>query len=332
MKSPFTGKEMNIVKEEKTMTFRKEEFTVVFHTYKCEDTGEQFEDDTFAKINQLQLINQYKERNSLPFTDEIIGLRELYKVSATKMSEILGFGVNSYRQYESGEVPNLSNGKLIKLVEDPLEFKQLVKYYDIKKDIFSKDILQNIDSILESEVKGKTSNQIEEYFLPKLLPSSFTGFKTPNFKKFSQMVSFFAETLSPWKTKLNKLLFYADFEMYKANGNSISGMQYRAITMGPVPNNFNGIFEYLQTIGIVDIDTVYFPNGAIGEQFLSKEDQKFKPELFSDNELEILTSTANRFKDMSTNDIIEYSHKEDAWLLNHEERNIIDYKYSFELN
>ena len=66
--------------------------------------------------------------------------------------------------------------------------------------------------------------------------------------------------------------------------------------------------------------------------------KQFKPnpppdkELFTESELQILKSVAERFKNTSTNEIIEISHKEKAWIDNHAERKLIDYKYSFELN
>lgn len=109
MKSPFTGKEMSIYKEWRTMSYRKEEFKVYFHVYKCEDTGQQFEDETFANLNYIQLVNQYRAKYTIPFPEQIKSIREKYGLSASKMSEVLGFGANSYRNYEAGEVPNQSN-------------------------------------------------------------------------------------------------------------------------------------------------------------------------------------------------------------------------------
>ena len=38
----------------------------------------------------------------------------------------------------------------------------------------------------------------------------------------------------------------------------MSGVQYRAIAMGPVPNNFNSIFEYLGNKDEVDIYYINF--------------------------------------------------------------------------
>ena len=107
MKSPITGKEMKLTKERRSMDFRKETFEIVFHYYKCVDSGEQFTTTVLDEVNMNQVYNQYRDKFNIPFPDEIIRIKEKYGLSAAKMSEILGFGVNSYRQYEAGEMPNL---------------------------------------------------------------------------------------------------------------------------------------------------------------------------------------------------------------------------------
>lgn len=332
MKSPFTGKEMRIVKEWRTMNFRKDKFKVLFHTYKCEDTGEQFEDDSFSQLNYNQLVNQYREKYNIPFPEQIITIREKYNQSAAKMSEILGFGTNGYRQYEGGEVPSQSNAKLIQLAEDPHEFKKLVDYCTTLEHKVREKTNRTVENLIEAQRRNKFEKQLEDYLFGSCFPNALTGFKAPDFEKLSEMVVFFTEKLQPWKTKLNKLLFYADFNMHKQTGFSMSGVQYRAIPMGPVPNNFNSIFEYLANKGEVDINYSNFPDGGTGEQFKPNVNKVFNSELFNEMELEVLISIVERFKNTSTNEIIKISHKEKAWIENNADRKLIDYKYSFELN
>jgi len=122
MKSPITGREMKLIKKRRSMDFRKETFEVVFHYYKCADSGEQFTTTAMDEVNMNQVYNQYRDRFNIPFPDEVIRIREKYGLSAVKMSEILGFGVNSYRQYEAGEMPSIANAKLIQMVDDPKFF------------------------------------------------------------------------------------------------------------------------------------------------------------------------------------------------------------------
>ena len=97
MKSPFTGKEMILVKEWREMTYRKEKFQVLFHSYQCEDTGEQFEDESQAILNYNQFINQYRVAHRIPFPEQIKSIREKYNLSAAKMSEVLGMGPNTWQ-------------------------------------------------------------------------------------------------------------------------------------------------------------------------------------------------------------------------------------------
>jgi len=332
MKSPFTGKEMNIVKEWRTMSFRKEEFQVLFHSYQCKDTKEHFEDDAFAQLNFNQLVNQYRVKYAIPFPEKIIEIRAKYDLSASKMSEVLGFGTNSYRQYENGEVPLQSNANLIQLAEDPHEFRKLVSYSKSLEQKFIDKINHKIDILIEEQKKTKIEKQLEDYLLGACLPNSLTGYKAPNFKKFTEMVVFFTEKLQPWKTKLNKLLFYSDFLMFKQTGFSISGSKYRAIPMGPVPYNFHSIFEYLANKDDIDIICTTFPDGGLGEQFKPNTKRRFNTELFTKDELDILSDVAEKFKSTSTKDIIEISHKEEAWIKNKSKSSLIDYKYGFDLN
>src|SRR5690606_12006229 len=103
---------------------------------------------------------------------------------------------------------------------------------------------------------------------------------------------YFSEQVQPFKTKMNKLLFYADFFMFKQTCFSISGVRYKAIDMGPVPNNFQSIFEYLDNSGDIEIFYTQFPQGYTGEQFKPKKDRLFNASLFSKIELAVLNKIA----------------------------------------
>ena len=331
MKSPITGKEMVLIKERSTLTFRKVEFEVVYNHYKCEESGEYFTTTQLDELNLNQVYNQYRVKYKLPFPDEIKLIREKYGLSASKMSEVLGFGVNGFRNYEAGEVPNQSNARLIQLANDPKEFKRLVGYSSAFEGKALEKILQKIETIVQEEIKNVFNTQIKFYFLGTCSPNTYTGYKLPNLEKFTEMVVFFTEKMQPWKTMINKLLFYADFGMYSKVGLSISGVRYRAIQMGPVPDNFQSIFEYLAKNNEVNICFTAFPNGSIGEQFKSNPKRSFNPEKFTKQELEELEEIVERFKKCSTKKIIAISHQEKAWIENEREKKIIDYNLSFDL-
>lgn len=332
MKSPITGKEMKLTKERRSMDFRKETFEIVFHYFKCEDSEEQFTTTGLDEVNMNQVYNQYRDKFNIPFPDEIIRIREKYGLSAAKMSEILGFGVNSYRQYEAGEMPSVANAKLIQMVDEPKIFIEMVELCATIDTKVKTKYIQKAQLLAEEKKRNIFNLNFKEYLLGNHLADIYSGYRNPNFEKFTEMVVYFSDTLSPFKTKMNKLLFYTDFLMFKQSCFSISGVRYKAIDMGPVPNNFQSIFEYLANNDEIDIYTTEFPNGYTGEQFKVRKDRKFNTELFTENELNTLKKVATVFKETSTNDIIQLSHLEEAWKKNAKDKSVISYEYAFELN
>ncbi|MDA3910812.1 MAG: Panacea domain-containing protein [Bacteroidales bacterium] len=130
---------------------------------------------------------------------------------------------------------------------------------------------------------------------------------------------------------MNKLLFYADFAMHKQSAFSISGIRYKAIPMGPVPNNYNSLYEYLANQDTFDIHSKQFSDGGTGEQFILKSNRTFNEALFTTEEINILHLVAERFKNTSTQEIIDISHQEEGWKQNKDTKNFIDYKYAFDL-
>lgn len=323
---------MTLTKERRSMNFRKETFEIVFHFYKCEDSGEQFTTTALDEVNMNQVYNQYRDRFNIPFPDEIIRIREKYGLSAAKMSEILGFGVNSYRQYESGEMPSIANAKLIQMIGDPKYFIDMVELCGTLNEKLKTKYIQKAQLLAEERKRDIFNLNFKEYLLGSHLADIYSGYRNPNFEKFTEMVVYFSEQLAPFKTKMNKLLFYADFLMFKQSCFSISGVRYRAIDMGPVPNNFQSIFEYLVNNDEIEIDTTEFPGGYTGEQFKARKDRPFKSDIFSENELGVLEHVASVFKQTSTNHIIELSHLEEAWKKNEKDKSVVSYEYAFELN
>lgn len=332
MKSPITGLEMKLTKEQRSMIFRKETFDIVFHYYQCEDSGEQFTSAALDELNMNQVYNQYRDKFNIPFPDEINNIRSKYGLSASKMSEILGFGVNSYRQYEAGEIPSVANAKLIQMVDDPQNFMEMTALCGTLDEKARVKYIQKAIFLAEEKKRNIFNINFKEYLLGNHLADIYSGYRNPNFEKITEMVVYFSDKLSPFKTKMNKLLFYADFLMFKQSCFSISGMRYKAIEMGPVPINFQSIFEYLANKDEIDIFTTEFPQGYIGEQFKAKNGRPFRVELFSENELNVLEKVANVFKPTSTNQIIEISHLEEAWKKNEKNKSVISYEYAFDLN
>jgi DNA-binding transcriptional regulator YiaG/uncharacterized phage-associated protein len=332
MKSPMSGREMTLIKEARTMIFRKKEYPVCYHVYRCNDTQQQFTSTELDDINLVQVYNQYRDEHNLPFPEEIRSIRVAYGLSAAKMAEVLGLGTNTYRNYEQGEVPSESNARLIQVAQDPEEFRKIVCLSGALKGNQLEKLNARIQQLIENRKKTNCVD-IEEYLMGSKLPDEYSGYLKPSLEKLGEMVVFFAEKLKPWKTKLNKLLFYADFLHFKRSGFSISGTRYCAIPLGPVPDNFNSIFEWMEKKGDLTISEQEFPDGGTGERFFPAESRSFDAEKFSAKELDTLNTVATAFLKTGTKEIIAISHNENAWIENiHGGNGMISYlRYGFDL-
>ncbi|GAA3940857.1 DUF4065 domain-containing protein [Chitinophaga oryziterrae] len=328
MKSPITGREMPVKKRKEKFEFRKETFEITYHYYLDEASGDQFTDDHLSEINTNQLYNEYRSKYGIPYPDEIIALREKYGLSANKMSEVLGFGINVYRAYEAGEVPSASNGKFLQQIKKTEFFLSVLE----SSSQFTAEELEKIHKKIETAINGwRKSEEVYESFLcGNKMPNEYTGYRIPSLDKIANMILYFAQKVQPYKTKLNKLLFYADFLHFRDTVYSISGATYKAIQMGPVPKNFGALFDYAIERKFVDIELIQFED-FVGERFVPVAGVEFNKDLFEDSELLVLEIVARKFADTTVKEIVNISHNEAGWKDNIGGFSPITYKYSFDL-
>lgn len=333
MKSPITGKEMTLEIEKRILVFRKEEFEYNHKSYFCEDSDESFTTTELDEFNLNQVYNQYRDNHNVPFAEEIREFREKYSFSYADITKVLGLGVNSYSNYEKGEVPSLANAALLKaVINSEGTLKGLIKSNNEISEPQREKFLRNIAKVRKEEELNKRKQELIDYvFDYNFLPDNFSGYKKPNFDKLVEMVVYFTEKVRVTPTKMNKLLFYSDFLYYKLTGVSISGTRYFAHTHGPVPKKFRTLFDYLSDQQIVDLISVQYPNGLVGEEFIEIPSKIFKSTLFDKAEIDVLDKIVSKFEKYNAKEIRELSHEEKAWIDNEKSKGLIDYNYSFEL-
>ena len=332
MKSPITGKEMTLQIEKDILVFRKEEFEYNHKSYLCKDSGETFTTTALDEFNLNQVYNQYRDKHNIPFPDEIIKLRNTYSLSAGMMSRILGFGINSYRNYENGEIPSLANANLIKTISNDIKnFKLLVDLNNDLNDEEKTKILKKIQVVIDIYKENKDDKIYVDILFEDKLPNNYTGYRKPNMEKMLNMILFFAEKLNPTETMMNKLLFYSDFFNYKKTAYSISGANYMAHNFGPVPLRFGGIFDYASNKDYIYMNIKDYGNGYLGKCFYKSTLKDFNSELFSSEEIESLNAIVNTFRGCTATQIMKKSHEEKAWMDNEKTKALIDYNYSFSL-
>ena len=330
MISPFNQKPMLLKHKLSTFQFRKEEFHIRYHYFECTETKEVFTDQELDEINMNQVYNQYREKYGIPFPQEITAIRKKYDISAPKISEILGLGVNSYRLYEAGEMPSVSNGRLILSIEKPDAFLEQVEassHFLSEKEQLK--LTSHIKKLKDQERAGWWDHLFEEKIFAGLRPAEFNGYRIPDLEKIAKVISFFSKHTDTYKTKVNKLLFYTDFLMYKRSAHSMTGISYKAIPYGPVPAEYDKMYIKLCDDDKINIKPVAFSDGNYREKIIGME---YSTADFNSLELEVLSSVLEHFKSSTTKEIVDISHYEPAWIENEPSREMISYqKYAFDL-
>lgn len=112
------------------------------------------------------------------------------------------------------------------------------------------------------------------------------------------------------KTKLAKLLYLADFAWYYDHSESMSGMQYRKIAYGPVPDTFFRALDELEEAGKITIEKKS-DNGK--DMFLISESESNKNEkiqTLSPGEIKLMKDIGKKWKDKKTIDIVNFTHNQ----------------------
>ncbi len=300
--------------EARTATFRKEEYSYI-HTGIIDEDGETWTTTEMDEANIFQVYNQYRIKHGIPFPDEISGLREHYGLSAAKMSQILGFGINQYRMYEDGEVPSVSNARTIIAARE--------------KDVFISFVEASKSEINEQEyirIKKKIEAANGDY-KPIVQPSEYTGFRSLSTDKVANAVRMIISTIgSTFVTKMNKLLFYADFIHYKNHGYGITGITYKALPFGPVPEHWGTLYSSLPGI---DMEEYVYPSGQSGIKLEANENTD---NILNESELSTIEKVCTLFSNMSAGEISQTSHLEKGWIENQDNRSTISYQDAFALN
>jgi putative zinc finger/helix-turn-helix YgiT family protein len=329
---PFCDKRASLKSTVVEKEFKKEVFTINEFYYKCDTCSEEFTTEKTDEITLNQIYNQYREKFGLPFPEELVRLREKYEISAQKMSQILGLGINTYSNYEKGEIPTSANAKLIASARRPDIF---LTYLSQSKDVLSEQTCLKIEETVKKVAPPKEDDHFLCNFNWHYTPNRYTGYTIPNPEKATNLLLYFLSNCNPEfndKLKLNKMLFYTDFFNYKATGRSISGISYRAIPYGPAPSNYDFIFaHFIEKEEIIEPVFIKINQTKVNECYKPLKD--FDLSVFNPEELNSIKKVVGLFKDTPSWDLVELSHHERAWIELNKTKSIISYQdYAFDIS
>lgn len=302
------GHRREYVTETKDVVYkvRDMEVPIVAKLAYCKVCGSELFHSDLDAANQEKVFDIYRKEKGLLTPEQIKGIRKKYGLNQKDFSRLLGFGEITITRYENGSLPTFAHNQIIKDSQDPVK---MMDFLDKNADKISQTEAERLRKLLKKMTDdGQTTlglrediNRLERNFQTR--PNVFNGMKTFDRKKFDQMVLFFAERERPYKTKLNKLMFYADWYFFKRFNRSISGSRYLCYEFGPVPENYDLLFALNRYVEIQE--TRY------GEIVVPLKN--FDSKLFTADEMEVLNFVSKKFKHFTSEQISNYSHKERAW-------------------
>jgi hypothetical protein len=140
--------------------------------------------------------------------------------------------------------------------------------------------------------------------------------KASDDQKFKELLIFIAsrsegdETYGA--TKLNKLLFFSDFLAYRRLGQSITNAKYQRLPKGPAPRKLKPVVRELEAANdIVQVKRDSF--GYVQERVIARRDADLN--VFSAEEIGVVTEVLQRFRGMNATQISDYSHEFAGWQL-----------------
>lgn len=138
------------------------------------------------------------------------------------------------------------------------------------------------------------------------------GGQAQNYEKYKQMILAFLRLGNKIpKTKLAKLLYFADFGWFYYHFESMSGMQYRKIQYGPVPDSYFRVIDELFDDGKIVINQTEDGAMLISE---TRRGQKIVLSEINKEEEKLIKSIANKWRGKNTKEIVAFTHNQLPYL------------------
>jgi len=314
-----------IIKEE-IFPVKGKEIKVNAEYCKCDNCG----DEVFAPgINPDPFdlaYREYRKRHGLLQPESIRSWRKAYKLTQHEMASLLGLGIATLNRYENGALQNESHERLLRLAMNPDNYLKLLEN---PRQIISESRKR---ALLEAFRKtDAVSRSIDDAILiatGSARVDELTGYSKFNLRKLYNAILFFARD-GVAKTKLNKLLFYADFKHFKEYTVSITGVQYVHLPYGPVPDNYEMYYASLISRNSLQIIEETYPDGYVCE--LLKIHKAPDINVFDTSEIRILASVREDFQGYTARQMKERSHEEEGYKST-SDRQTISYKYASQLS
>jgi putative zinc finger/helix-turn-helix YgiT family protein len=285
------------------INIRGEVITIKNDYFLCKECGQEFV-DTKINIDPLEeAYRKYRELKGMIKPEEIRDYRKKFNLTQEEFSKLLGIGIATINRYENGALQSEAHDRILSLYMDPRNFKNL-----IQQDTEVLGLEKRKEILIRIKREKDYYLKIAEDISNRSEPNVNNGNREFDFEKFHNAIKFFCFGDNVLKTKLTKLIFFADFEHFRQYSISITGARYAHLPYGPVPDNYETLLGLvLENDSNVKLEE-YWDKDYNGELFISDAAPNYS--IFSNTEIKILSTIKEKFAAYSTSGIREFSHNE----------------------
>lgn len=319
-------REFDVINRREVYVVKDTEIEIDAKVSICKICGAELFNEVLDEENFEKAYSIYRRNQGLLSPIEIKAIREMYGLSQRGFSKILRWSDVTMNRYEMGAIPDRPHNNTLLLLKKPTNMEEIL---DNNPNVLS----ESKDMKLRDKIKNLIDEQSEEYLKKSVLDTLnknldiFSGFKNFDFEKFRDLVVFFASNTDKlFKTKLMKLLWYTDFEFFRENTLSLTGLQYARLPRGPVVEKRNLLLGLLEQQNVISLIEDYETNG---EFILVNE--CYSNLSLNDGELKVAQRVLDKFKNFNCKQISDYSHEEKGWIDN-SNGSLISYEYANSIN
>ena len=246
--------ETRVITKQEVYTVLGEDITVEAQVLVCADCYEELYCEELDHATLTAAYNTYRRRHKLLLPTEIKEIREMYHLSQRSFAKLLNWGDKTIRRYENGSIQDKVHNSLLMFLKYPKNMKVYLEenenLLDEKQLIKLLEVVENL--IIASKPDDEINFAVHHF---TMTPSIYNGFKSFDYKKFVAMVLYFTNKDRILQTTtLMNLLYCSDMIHFKENGVSLSGLQYRYSSYGPVPEKNYLLLGQLEVDNIIHIE------------------------------------------------------------------------------
>ncbi len=291
---------VHLVRRQEAVAVRGQDFTVEAECFHCKACDTEFEAADGPDTLDLA-YRAYREANGLVQPEQLKSWRQALGLKQSELATLLGWSTATVSRYENGALQDDAHDRAMKAAMTSSGLAVLVAAASGLPTEVRERLTAKVDRDLGSaqQLTSVVSHRISHAARVQVVWS-----------KVCETVLFFAQGKGVSRTKLNKLLFYADFLHAKHFDTPITGLTYVRLPHGPVPDDYELLFSALHAEGVLDIAET-----LVGEYVSYMHTARRSPDIgvFTTTELQALVRVQAEFERTTAKDISERSHLEDAW-------------------